>query len=214
MSNINFFRVLVSQAVPQNLIQCDIETVSFSGGQGIYEFEGNLGYNIGGITASFNAQGIPDRFELFWPDWGTKVADSLFLGDSLPNTTMENDIRNVTSLTKYYYDPNDPNALANGFVNQGSVSVNFSNDDIVNYNLARPTDPSDGNVSAISGSATQIGVMGGWPVSNVGAKDGNVRLAFEKTAPASKLFVRVTGCSSGTAWNMFVIGCPNSIISV
>ena len=186
MSNINFFRVLVSQAVPQNLIQCDIETVSFSGGQGIYEFEGNLGYNTGGITASFNAQGIPDRFELFWPDWGTKVADSLFLGDSLPSTPYENDIRNVTSLTKYYYDPNDPNALANGFVNQGSVSVNFSNDDIVNYNLARPTDPSD----------------------------GNVRLAFEKTAPASKLFVRVRGCSSGTAWNMFVIGCPNSIISV
>lgn len=218
MSNWNFFRLRAnisgSTPPPRDYIQCDIEEVNFSGGPGVYEFEGNLGYTLGGITASFESYNVPDRFELFYPDWDTKVADSLFVGDSLPNTTVENAIRSATQLGKYEYDPTNPSANAEGFVLVGTQGVNFSNDDIVDYNASRPTTPSDGNVGAISGSATQIGVMGGWPGNGVGGQNGQVRLSFEKTLPNNKLYVRVTGCSSNTAWDMYIIGCPGSTISI
>jgi len=218
MSNWNFFRLRAnisgSTPPPRDYVQCDIEEVSFSGGPGVYEFEGNLGYTLGGVTASFRSRNIPDRFELFYPDWDTKVADSLFVGNSLPNSSVEGDIRSATQLGKYEYDPTNPSANAEGFVLVGTQGVNFTNDDIADYNAPRPTTPSDGNVSAISGSATQIGVMGGWPNTSATGSNGQVRLAFDKTLPNNKLYVRITGCSSNTAWDMYIIGCPSSVISV
>lgn len=56
-------------------------SITASGSVGIYEAVINLGTDIGTAGIQFNAQGVPDRFQLYWND--VLVADSKFVGDSL-----------------------------------------------------------------------------------------------------------------------------------
>lgn len=56
-------------------------SVTAGGSVGIYEVILNLGTDTGWCGVQFNAQGVPDRFELYWND--VKVADSLYVGDQL-----------------------------------------------------------------------------------------------------------------------------------
>lgn len=55
--------------------------VAAGGGSGVYEAVINVGTDIGWFGLEYNAQGVPDRFILYWGD--TKVADSKYVGDGL-----------------------------------------------------------------------------------------------------------------------------------
>ena len=91
MSNINFFRMMAGNGSQFNSqdIPCNAGGIDFDGNEGVfYATAVVLGTGIGHITASSNAQSIPDRFRLVWS--GSTVADSLFVGDSLNNQTTYN----------------------------------------------------------------------------------------------------------------------------
>ena len=82
MSNLNFFRVMQASNFDAQSIPCNAGSVSFSGGQGYYVAQAVvLGEGIGPVTCSFQAFNVPDRFSLEWS--GSRVADSLFVGDAL-----------------------------------------------------------------------------------------------------------------------------------
>lgn len=57
------------------------DTLTASGGTGIYEVTVNFGTAIGFAGIRVNAQSVPDRFELIWN--GVTVADSKYIGDGL-----------------------------------------------------------------------------------------------------------------------------------
>ena len=175
------------------LLECS-DTINFSGGDGIYEFSVAVGTGIGDTTLTFNSIGVPDRFEIIWN--GNVVADSLFVGDNLPNTTQENEITSATSLTKYVYD-------GDVFEDEGTESVNFTSSDIANSSTSRPTS-GDGSVG------NQVGVVGGYPTGTPLASDGDVKLTFNKTSEYPQTIkVRVTGVNTGTAWSVSALDCPS-----
>ena len=174
------------------IIECNT-TLSASGSQGIYELELELGTDIGDTTVTFDSIGVPDRFQIEWD--GAIVVDSLFVGDSLPNTTNENEIINVTSLPLFRYTGSD-------FVQDGTQVVNYDSADIANSSTARPTS-GDGSIG------NQLGVVGGYPSGTPLASDGNVKLRFNKVfAYPTKAKIIVTGVNSGTAWSIDGIECP------
>ena len=174
-------------------IECS-DSLSATGRDGIYEVEADLGTNIGDTTVTLNAIGIPDRFQIVWD--GSVVADSLFVGDSLPNATYESDITSVTSLTLYTYD-------GENFVDSGVQSVNYSASDISDYTVSRPT-TGDGSVGG------QIGVVAGYPTGTPLASDGDVKLRFNKTsAYPTQIIVRSIGVNGATAWNITGLECPS-----
>lgn len=57
------------------------DTLNANGNVGIYEVLLNFGTETGYCGIQYNAQGIPDRFQLYWND--VLVADSKYVGDSL-----------------------------------------------------------------------------------------------------------------------------------
>jgi hypothetical protein len=130
-------------------IECS-DTLSTSGGEGIYEVELDLGTDTGIATVEFNSLSVPDRFEILWN--GSVVADSLFVGDSLPSTSEEDLIINATSLPVYEFD-------GTNFVlstTEPTRSVNFTSADIADSSTLRPTS-GDGSIG------NQVGVVGGYP---------------------------------------------------
>ena len=174
------------------LIECST-TLSASGSEGVYELELELGTDIGDTTVTFNSISVPDRFQIEWD--GSIVADSLFVGDSLPSSTYENEIINVTSLPLFRY-------TGSGFVQNGTQVVDYDSADIANSSTARPTS-GDGSIG------DQLGVVGGYPSGTPLASDGDVKLRFNKVfAYPTKAKIIVTGVNSGTAWSIDGIECP------
>ena len=174
------------------LIECNT-TLSASGSAGIYELELELGTYIGDTTVTFNSLSVPDRFQIEWD--GNIVADSLFVGDSLPNATYEGEIINVTSLPLFIYS-------GSGFVPNGTQVVDYDSADIADSSTARPTS-GDGSVG------DQLGVVGGFPSGTPLASDGDIKLRFNKEYPyPTKAKIIVTGVNSGTAWSINGIECP------
>ena len=174
-------------------IECD-NSLSASGNDGVYEFYIELGSNTGDTEFTFNSIGVPDRFQIEWD--GNIVADSLFVGDSLPNTTYESEIDSVTSLDLYAYDGQD-------FIDNGTQSVDYTSADISDYNTNRPT-TGDGSIGG------QIGVVAGYPSGTPLASDGDVKLRFNKIySNPTTVKVIVTGVNSNTAWSLLGISCPD-----
>lgn len=58
--------------------------VNASGGTGVYELQLSVGTDLGLTGIKYNAQGVPDRFQIIWD--GNIVADSLYVGNSLSGT--------------------------------------------------------------------------------------------------------------------------------
>jgi hypothetical protein len=177
-------------------IECS-DTLSATGYEGIYELELELGTETGIVTLEFNSQNIPDRFQIEWD--GNIVADSLFVGDSLPTfPPYTTDILNVTSLPVYEYD-------GDTFVTsttEPTRSVSYTSADIASTTISRPTS-GDGSVG------NQIGVVGGFPSGTPLASDGNVKLQFNKQYEyPTNATVRVIGVNDNTVWDIKDIECP------
>ena len=175
-------------------------SMNTNGNGGIYEVQVELGTNTGQTTITFDAWGIPDRFQLEWD--GDIVADSLFVGDNLPNSGYENQITSTTSLPIFEYD-------GDNFIQNGTQPVNFSASDISD-STDRPTS-GDGSVG------NQIGVVAGYPILLVGtpkASDGNVKLMFNKTSAypttVKVIVIGIDDESQGipTFWSINDIECP------
>ena len=174
-------------------IECT-DTLSVTGFEGVYEFLVQLGTKTGPTTLTFNSINIPDRFQIEYNN--AIVADSLFVGDSLPNTTYQNQITAATSLPLYEYD-------GSNFVQNGTTAVSFLASDISDYTTSRPTS-GDGSVG------NQVGVVGGYPSGTPLASDGDVKLTFNKDyAYPTYIKVIVTGVNGSTQWNITDIDCPS-----
>ena len=203
MSNINFFRVMQRSQYPPAMIPCNAGSISFNGGAGIYYAEAIvLGNAIGPVTASFNAQGVPDRFRLVWS--GSTVADSLFVGDSLASKSSYDSytgsISNVTGLTRYDWDNQQEK-----FLTGSTEAVSYSDFDFPPYNLSNTR----GNGLVPGNHGAQEGVLPNLPSSTSYSTDGNVQLGFYKNTEFPTTFtIIIDGPSSGTAWNLFSVSCP------
>ena len=213
MSNINFFRMMAGNGSQFNsqVIPCDSSGVNFTGNDGEYYAQSIvLGTGIGPITASFNAQSVPDRFLLEWS--GSVVADSLFVGDSLKNSGFYNGYTasaiSTTSLVRYDY-----NYTTDVWATGSSQSVSFNSSSF-------PPFGDDGgaflrgnsqvlNASGKGNWGAQKGVLNDFPGANNASVEGNVKLCFFKhsTLP-SEFTLRSTGFDTNTAWDLFGISCP------
>ena len=167
-------------------------SINLDGENGIYTLEAELGSDTGLIVVEFNSGGIPDRFQLIYD--GSVVADSLFVGDSLPNTSLENQIINATTLKRLVYN-------GTTFDADGSESVNFSASDIA---------VSDGSETRADGSGTgQLNVVEDFPNSTAKASDGNIKLFFDKTsATPTKITIKIFGVNPDTGWLINNLQCP------
>jgi hypothetical protein len=174
-------------------LECS-DTMSIQGEEGTYEFNVSLGDFIGNSEFTFDMGNAPARAELIWD--GNVVADSLFVGDGLPNTSFENNIINETGLDEYVY---------NGFfVIQGSNAVDFDASDIADTTVNRPT-TGDGSVG------NQIGVVAGYPSGTPLASDGQIKLQFNKTtATPQEVTIRFTSVEAFNNFDLVDISCPTS----
>ena len=190
----NAYLYLVWDYIPP-AIECT-DSLSFTGEEGIYEFEIELGTDIGETFFTFDSLLVPDRFQIYYD--GSLVADSLFVGDGLPNSGYESAITSATTLNKYTYD-------GVNFIPSSVESVNFSASDIADSSTNRPTGL-DGSVG------DQVGVVGGYPSGTPLASDGSVKLKFNKEyAYPSSVTVVATGVG-GTVWQLTDISCPSGSI--
>ena len=222
MSNINFFRVMAGNGSQFNSqdIPCNAGSISFSGGPGVfYATAVVLGTGIGPITASFNAQSIPDRFRLVWS--GSTVADSLFVGDNLNNQTNYNNytgsISAVSSLTRKNW-----NQQEDDFVNDSAESVTYTSASFPPF-PGSPLALTRGNTSTVVGErvngvgnhGAQKGVLNYFPQFSSSCVDGNVKLCFFKhTTEPSTFQMVIDGPDSGTGWNLFSVSCPGNDTSL
>ena len=219
MSNINFFRMMAGNGSNFNSqdIPCNAGGISFSGQKGIfYATAVVLGTGIGPITASFNAQGVPDRFRLEWS--GSEVADSLFVGDNLNNQSsydsFTGSIITETALTRSNW-----NQQANTFQTANVESVSYTTASIVpfpNSTLTRGNynTPVGERVNGAGNHGAQKGVLNYFPLFSSSAADGNVKLCFFKHTPEPTTFQIIIDGSSGTAWNLFGLSCPGNDTSL
>lgn len=186
----------VSVTVESTGIGCG-GSVTASGNAGYYEVNAIIGDATGVTTVTFDAQGVPDRFQIIWD--GNVVADSLFVGDSLPNTTYQNSILNATVLNKFLYD-------GGIFIPNGTINVDYSAVDIADSTGAV------GTLRGLGSIGNQVGVVVNYPTPSAKASDGNVKLSFNKTAvsPANITIVAI-GTESGTVWNLQNVECPSNI---
>lgn len=169
-------------------------SVTANGSAGYYEVNAIVGTNTGTVEVTFNALSVPDRFQIIWN--GNIVADSLFVGDALPNTFEENGIINVTNLNKYLYNGSTFNA-------NGTIAVDYSASDIANSTGSAGTLRSVGNVGA------QIGVVPNYPTPTAKASDGDIKLTFNKTtATPTNITIVSIGVDGGTAWQLVSLTCP------
>ena len=121
---------IISQEV--NVIPCDA-TLSTSGSRGVYEIELNLGEETGIVTLDYNAQGVPDRFEVIYN--GNVVADSKYVGNDLSGTppTYAGLIANHEDLPVNQYDGTQFNLT-------GELrDINITQSDIADGSANEPT---------------------------------------------------------------------------
>lgn len=111
-------------------VDCSGE-INASGNTGIYEAIINVGTAIGLTGITFNAQSIPDRFEIFYND--EKVADSKYVGDGLvkgPPVSYPNllGLKSGFEIFNYNGSPTPPY-----FNNTGNIEPDFT---VVQSNIA------------------------------------------------------------------------------
>mgnify|MGYP003632366757 CR=1 FL=1 len=199
-------------------IPCNSSNISFNGGAGRYVAESIvLGTGIGPVTASFNAENIPDRFYLEWS--GSIVADSLFVGDGLKNpasyTSSVSTISAVTSLTEYNYQYST-NTWATG----SATPVSYTTASIAPYSLDGPTGELLRSNTSVEGGfnvnpngrgnwGAQKGVQNDFNSTAASCVEGNVLIKFFKHTSEPSSFNLIIDGVGGTAWNLFSITCPS-----
>ena len=169
-------------------------SLNTSGTGGYYEVPVVIGDATGDVTVTFNAENIPDRFQIIWN--GNVVADSLFVGDALPNTTYQNNIINATTLNKKLYD-------GTTFNPNGTITVDYSSIHIAN------STGSGGTLRNVGSVGGQVGVVADYPSAGAKASDGDVKLRFNKTtATPNNITVVVIGVETSTGWSITNLECP------
>jgi len=222
MANLNFFRIMAGNGSNVNSqdIPCNAGSISFNGGPGVfYATAVVLGSGIGPITASFEAQNVPDRFRLVWS--GSTVADSLFVGDRLENKTLYDgytgSISNVTSLTRKNW-----NQQADDFVNASAESVSYTSASFPPYPDS-PFTKTRGNSAAVVGErvngvgnhGAQKGVLNYFPQFSSSCVNGQVKLCFFKhTTEPTEFELIIDGPDSGTLWDLLSLTCPGNDTSL
>lgn len=169
-------------------------SVAASGGGGYYEVPAVVGTDTGEVIVTLDAANIPDRFQIIWD--GNVVADSLFIGDALPNAGYESNIITATSLNKFLYN-------GSTFDANGTISVDYSASDIANSTGTVGTLRSSGSVGG------QIGVVANYPTPTSKASEGNIKLSFTKTTalPVDITIVAI-GTETSTGWYITSLECP------
>lgn len=69
------------------IIKCD-ETFSFSGGQGVFEYEIDFGTDVGNAGIEYNAFGLPEKFEI---EWNNQLFSSGYVGSSAYDQQLLNE---------------------------------------------------------------------------------------------------------------------------
>ena len=233
MSNLNFFRVMQASNFDAQSIPCNAGSVSFSGGQGYYVAQAVvLGEGIGPVTCSFQAFNVPDRFSLEWS--GSRVADSLFVGDHLKSVSQYNSytssISATSNLTTFNYNFSKdewstgsaqsvsydsasfpPQSADNGPFTR-TVTVTGSTETLFSMttasNFVRDGSPTRGNWGAQYGVVPDFPVLSGQNYSS-SCVDGNVLLSFYKHTKFPTTFdIIIEGPVTGTGWNLESVSCP------
>ena len=179
---------------PAAPIGCD-DSLTAEGNVGYYSVEVDIGASTGLTSVILNSQTVPDRFLIYFD--GNLVADSSFVGDGLVSSPSQYipTILSTTSLIKYKWN-------GSSFINDGTIQVSFTNDDIADCTQTRSNANTLGN---------QIGVNTTYPNSGSNNCDGNVRLDFIKTTETTSMTVVGIGCNSGTIWTIDQIICPTVV---
>ena len=232
MSNLNFFRVMQASNFDAQSIPCNAGSVSFSGGQGYYVAQAVvLGEGIGPVTCSFQAFNVPDRFSLEWS--GSRVADSLFVGDQLKTVSQYNSytssISATSNLTTFNYNFSKDEWSTGSAQSVSYDSASFPPQSADNgpftRNVAYTESEGSGLLSWITGSrisgnptrgnwGDQYGVVPDFPVlsgQNYSSScvDGNVLLSFYKHTKFPTTFdIIIEGPVTGTGWNLESVSCP------
>jgi hypothetical protein len=128
------------------------DSINASGTTGVYEAVINTGTEIGWFGLEYNAQGVPDRFMIYWDD--ELVADSKYVGDSLTlgvPTGFSGLLGAHSGLNKFVY-----NGLTFPLTETGTQSFTVIQDDIAD----RVTEPSNGTgtIMFFKSSPTPTGV--------------------------------------------------------
>jgi hypothetical protein len=191
------------------IIECNNVSNSFTVDQeGRYETEVALPNIIGDVTFTFDVGTKPARIQLLYVN--DIVADSLFIGDGLPDATLESEITSLTGPV-YNHEYIGDGDYAETFIVNPIGSTFFTSSDI---------SVSDGSETRANGSGTgQIGVVADYPSAAALASDGQVKLTFFKNATgnapiANKVKVIVWSANSGeNTWEM-TTSCPQEIVEV
>jgi len=175
------------------VIECGVAVSTTPAGTGAYEMRSDLGTDIGFVTVDFEGYNTPTRLQLVYD--GNIVADSLFIGDVLPDATQEGLITSLSTLYSFRY---------NGF------TYDLSNYAPVNYTAADIA-VSDGSELRSSGDGTgQTGVVANFPSATAKASDGNVKLKFLKsTSLPTEMTIRVITADGTNSWSMNGVTCPS-----
>lgn len=175
------------------VIECGIAVNTTAAGTGAYEMRSDLGTDIGFVTVAFDGYNTPTRLQLVYD--GSIVADSLFIGDVLPDATQEGLITSLSTLDTYNYN--------------GST-YDLSNSESVTYTSADIA-VSDGSELRSSGDGTgQTGVVADFPSPTAKASDGSVKLKFLKpTSLPTEMTIRVITADGTNNWSMNGVTCPS-----
>ncbi len=175
------------------VIECGVAVNTTAAGTGAYEMRSDLGTDIGFVTVAFDGYNTPTRLQLVYD--GSIVADSLFIGDVLPDATQEGLITSLSTLDTYNYN--------------GST-YDLSNSESVTYTSADIA-VSDGSELRSSGDGTgQTGVVADFPSPTAKASDGSVKLKFLKsTSLPTEMTIRVITANGTNNWSMNGVTCPS-----
>tara|TARA_R110002167_G_scaffold233626_1_gene438843 strand:+ start:1 stop:5865 length:5865 start_codon:yes stop_codon:yes gene_type:complete len=176
------------------VIECGVSVNTTATGTGAYELRSDLGTDTGFVTVAFEGYNTPTRLQLVYN--GSIVADSLFIGNVLPDATQEGLITSLSTLYSFRY---------NGYTYDlsGYGSVNYTSADIA---------VSDGSEVRSSGDGTgQTGVVADFPSPTAKASAGSVKLRFLKeTASPTEMIIRVITANGANNWSMNGVTCPTN----
>ena len=204
-------------------------SITTNGDEGVYLVPMIVGTDSGTLKVHFNAQNVPDRFQILFDTAGTSndladmevVADSLYVGDTVSSTSPANG--STTGVNEYTYVGSGGNATGTGepgaaWDKTGSANqtITVADTDVTIDTTARSSNPADTTSLGVSRNtsgtqATQIGVQAGVFITSsatslttgLDRSDGNICLYYTKSATtAYTAYLRVLGPVSGTAWNI------------
>jgi hypothetical protein len=189
------------------------ESISASGNTGVYLVPFIIGTEAGELIAHFNAQNVPDRFQILFDTSGVSndladmevVADSLFVGDNVATSSNTPPIGTQSNLDLFTY-----NGSSFDTTETGTQSFYITDSVVASSEDYRTDAIPNGDSQNNSGSA-QIGAQNKVYMSSsdtVGVEglrhsDGNIALTFNKSASTSyRAYLRVYGTQS-TGWDLF-----------